>query len=62
MKLEGYIVIAGLLILAIGFVAPWLPSTTLVCLVLILTALVAGSETLKKEEPEPCGRSTEKQE
>ena len=53
MKLEDYIVIAGLLNLAIGFVASWLPSNTLVGLVLILMGFVTGSETLKKEEPEP---------
>jgi len=53
MKLEDYIVVAGLLILIIGFIAPALPSWFVVGIVLILIGLVAGSETLKKGKPEP---------
>ena len=63
MKLEDYIVIAGLLIFIIGNIASW-PNlnldTTIVGLVLIVVGLMAGSETLKKSKPEPLSQSAEK--
>jgi hypothetical protein len=53
MKLEDSIVVAGLLILIIDFIAPPLPSWFVVGIVLILIGLVTSSETLKKGKPEP---------
>lgn len=64
MKLEDWIVVAGLLILLIGIIVPfpnpW-PQTTVVGTVLIIIGLVAGSETLKKGEPEPSKKGVEKE-
>ena len=59
MKLKDWIAVAALLILAIGVIVPRVQernsgfSTTVVGIVLIIIGLVAGSETLKKGEPEP---------
>ncbi|MEM3783707.1 MAG: hypothetical protein QXY88_01565 [Candidatus Bathyarchaeia archaeon] len=63
MKLEDYIVIAGLLIFIFGNIASW-PNlnldTTIVGLVLIVVSLIAGSETLKKSKPEPMSKNVKK--
>jgi len=65
MKLEDWMVIAGLLILAIGIIVPWPRntdfSTTVVGVVLIVIRLVAGSETLKKRKPERSKKDAEKE-
>lgn len=64
MKVEDWIVIAGLLIFAIGCIIPWpYPwlQTTVVGLVLIIIGLVAGSETLKKGKPEPSKKTSQEE-
>ena len=65
MKLEDWMVIAGLLILAISIIVPWPRnpdfSTTVVGVVLIVIRLVAGSETLKKRKPERSKKDAEKE-
>jgi len=64
MRLEDYIVVAGVLILAIGAIVPWpypWPSTTAVGIVLIIIGLIAGSDTLKKRNRDSSKNSSEKE-
>lgn len=60
MKLEDWMVIAGLLNLAIGIIVRDF-STFVVGAVFIVIGLVAGSETLKKREPERSKKDAEKE-
>lgn len=64
MKLEDWIVVAGLLIFAIGCIIPWpypWAQTTVVGIILTIIGLVAGSDTLKKGEPEPSKRTIQEE-
>jgi hypothetical protein len=64
MRMEDYMVVAGVLILVIGSIIPWpnpWPQTAVVGIVLIFIGLVAGSDTLKKRTPEPPKNRSKKE-